>query len=60
MKPIPPDQQAVINTLDELSKTVDVMSHVISRLQEHVENLTQQRSELMDDAVIVTPPKSLH
>lgn len=60
MKTTPPDQQAVLKTLDELSKTVDVMSHVISRLQEHVENLTKQRSELLDEAMIVAPPGSLH
>jgi len=60
MKTIPPDQQAVIKTLDELSKTVDVMSHVISRLQEHVENLTKQRSELLDEATPTSHSQPLH
>lgn len=49
------DHQSMLNTLDQLSQTVDVMGSVISRLQHHVEQLMQQRAELVDE----TQPASL-
>lgn len=48
----PLDPQSMLKTLDQLSQTVDVMGSVISRLQQHLESLMQQRAELVDD----TPP----
>ena len=44
------DHQSVLKTLDQLSQTVDVMSNVINRLQNHVELLMQQRDELADES----------
>jgi uncharacterized protein (DUF2342 family) len=49
------DHQSMLKTLDQLSQTVDVMGSVISRLQHHVEQLMQQRAELVDN----TQPASL-
>jgi hypothetical protein len=50
----PLDHQSLKNTLDQLSQTVDIMGSVISRLQQHLESLMQQRAELIDDAQV--PP----
>ena len=44
------DHQTMLKTLDQLSQTVEVMSSVISRLQQHVETLMRQRAELVDEA----------
>lgn len=58
----PLDHQSMLRTLDQLSQTVDVMGNVISRLQQHLESLMQQRAELVDDTLptIVTNPHHLH
>ena len=50
------DHTSVLKTLDQLSQTVDVMSSVISRLQNHVEQLMQQRAELADESTQITLP----
>lgn len=52
------DSTVILGALDELSQTVEAMGNVISRLQQHVENLTQQREALLEDITIVNvPPK---
>jgi len=57
----PPDHQSMLKALDQLSQTVDVMGSVISRLQKHLESLTQQRAELVDDTLpTIIPPTDLH
>jgi hypothetical protein len=54
----------MLRTLDQLSQTVDVMGNVISRLQQHLESLMQQRADLVDDTlptiVPTTDPHHLH
>jgi len=57
----PIDHQSMLKTLDQLSQTVDVMGSVISRLQQHLESLMQQRAELVDDTLpTIVPPTDLH
>jgi uncharacterized protein YoxC len=56
----PPDHESMLKTLDQLSQTVDVMGSVISRLQQHLESLMQQRAELADETLpVVTLPTDL-
>jgi hypothetical protein len=54
----PLDHQSMLKTLDQLSQTVDVMGNVISRLQQHLESLMQQRAELVDDTLPTILPGS--
>lgn len=56
----PLDHQSMLRTLDQLSQTVDVMGNVISRLQQHLESLMQQRAELVDDTLPTIVPIDTH
>jgi len=57
----PPDHQSMLKAPDQLSQTIDIMGSVISRLQKHLESLTQQRAELVDDTLpTIIPTNDLH